>query len=55
MINFATVKQILKHIDMALIKTVKGLAPKWGKDCYFSETAAIVGEVTPLYVATLRL
>lgn len=45
MINFATVKQILKHIDMALIKTVKGLAPKWGKDCYFSETAAIVGEV----------
>ena len=31
---------------MALIKTVKGLAPKWGKDCYFSETAAIVGEVT---------
>ena len=30
---------------MALIKTVKGLAPKWGRDCYFSETAAIVGEV----------
>lgn len=31
---------------MALIKAVKGLAPKWGKDCYFSETAAVVGEVT---------
>lgn len=30
---------------MALIKTVKGLAPKWGKDCYFSENATIVGEV----------
>ena len=45
MINFATVKQILKHIDMALIKTVKGLEPKWGKDCYFSENATIVGEV----------
>ena len=30
---------------MALIKTVKGLEPKWGKDCYFSENATIVGEV----------
>ena len=43
---------------MALIKTVKGLEPKWGKDCYFSENATIVGEVnmglTPLYAATLR-
>lgn len=31
---------------MALIKSVKGLQPKWGKDCYFSENATIVGEVT---------
>ena len=31
---------------MALIKTIKGLAPKWGRDCYFSENATIVGEVT---------
>ena len=31
---------------MALIKSIKGLTPKWGKDCYFSETATIVGEVT---------
>lgn len=31
---------------MAIIKTVHGLSPKWGKDCYFSENAAIVGEVT---------
>lgn len=31
---------------MALIKSIKGLTPKWGRDCYFSENAAIVGEVT---------
>ena len=31
---------------MALIKSIKGLTPKWGKDCYFSENATIVGEVT---------
>lgn len=31
---------------MALIKSVKGLAPKWGKDCYFSENATIIGEVS---------
>lgn len=31
---------------MALIKSIKGLAPRWGRDCYFSENATIVGEVT---------
>lgn len=31
---------------MALIKTIKGLTPKWGKDCYFSENATIIGQVT---------
>ena len=31
---------------MALIKEVNGLKPQWGKDCYFSENATIVGEVT---------
>ncbi len=31
---------------MAIIKSVKGLTPKFGKECYFSENAAIVGEVT---------
>lgn len=31
---------------MALIKSIKGLTPKWGKACYFSENATIVGEVT---------
>ena len=31
---------------MALIKRYKGMAPKWGKDCYFSENATIVGDVT---------
>lgn len=31
---------------MAIIKTVYGKTPQWGSGCYFSETAAIVGEVT---------
>lgn len=31
---------------MALIKTINGLSPKCGHDCYFSENATIVGEVT---------
>lgn len=31
---------------MALIKSIKGLAPHWGEGCYFSENATIVGEVT---------
>lgn len=31
---------------MALIKSIFGLTPKWGKDCYFSENATIVGGVT---------
>ncbi len=31
---------------MALIKSYRGLTPKWGKDCYFSENATIVGDVT---------
>lgn len=31
---------------MALIKSIKGLTPKFGKDCYFSENATIVGDVT---------
>ncbi|MBQ1972938.1 MAG: gamma carbonic anhydrase family protein [Paraprevotella sp.] len=31
---------------MALIKTIKGLTPKFGKRCYFSEGVAIIGDVT---------
>lgn len=31
---------------MALIKQYKGMGPKWGKECYFSENATIVGDVT---------
>ena len=31
---------------MAIIKSVNGKAPKWGKDCYFAENAAIVGDIT---------
>ncbi len=30
---------------MALIKSYKGLAPRWGSDCYFSENATLVGDV----------
>ncbi len=30
---------------MALIKSVNGLTPRWGKACYFSENATIVGDV----------
>lgn len=30
---------------MALIKSINGKTPKWGKECYFSENATIVGEV----------
>ncbi|MBO5428001.1 MAG: gamma carbonic anhydrase family protein [Prevotella sp.] len=31
---------------MALVKSYKGITPKWGRDCYFSENATIVGDVT---------
>ena len=31
---------------MALIKSYRGMRPKWGKECYFSENATIVGDVT---------
>lgn len=31
---------------MALIKSINGLIPKWGNDCYFSENATIIGDVT---------
>lgn len=31
---------------MALIKSYKGLFPRWGEGCYFSENATIVGDVT---------
>lgn len=31
---------------MALIKTYKGLQPHWGNNCYFSENATLVGDVT---------
>lgn len=30
---------------MALIKKVRGFNPKWGKNCYFSENATVVGDV----------
>ena len=30
---------------MALIKSVKGVAPKWGENCYIAENATIIGNV----------
>ncbi len=30
---------------MALIKSVRGFTPIYGKNCYFAETAAIIGDV----------
>lgn len=30
---------------MVLVKSIKGLTPTWGSECYFSENATIVGEV----------
>lgn len=32
-------------IIMALIKSYLGVNPQWGRDCYFSENATIVGDV----------
>jgi len=31
---------------MALIKSVRGFTPKFGKDCFFAENATIIGSVT---------
>lgn len=30
---------------MALIKTLRGFTPKFGKDCFFAENATIIGDV----------
>jgi carbonic anhydrase/acetyltransferase-like protein (isoleucine patch superfamily) len=37
---------IINQKNMALIKELNGTEPKWGENCYFSENATIVGEVT---------
>jgi len=31
---------------MAIIKTIRGFAPKFGNNCFFADTAVVVGEVT---------
>ncbi len=31
---------------MALIKEFKGKSPKWGTNCYFSENATLIGDIT---------
>ena len=30
---------------MAIIKSIRGLTPKFGKDCYLAQTATIIGDV----------
>ena len=30
---------------MTVIKSIKGIAPRWGSDCYIAENATIVGDV----------
>ena len=30
---------------MAIFKTIKGISPKYGKDCFFADNAAIIGDV----------
>src|SRR3982074_2871706 len=45
---------------MAIIKTVRGHSPQFGKDCFLAETAVVVGEVvmgancTVLFNAVVR-
>ena len=31
---------------MALIKSIRGFTPKFGKDCFFAENATVIGSVT---------
>lgn len=31
---------------MALIKKLNGIEPKWGENCYFSENATVIGDVS---------
>jgi carbonic anhydrase/acetyltransferase-like protein (isoleucine patch superfamily) len=30
---------------MAIIKTVRGIQPKWGENCFFADNAVVIGEV----------
>lgn len=30
---------------MAIIKSIKGISPVWGKECFFADNATVVGEV----------
>jgi carbonic anhydrase/acetyltransferase-like protein (isoleucine patch superfamily) len=34
-----------KNSDMALIKSVRGFTPVYGRDCYFADNATIIGDV----------
>ena len=37
--------QSKKHNDMALIKTVRGIVPKMGSNCFLAENATVVGDI----------
>lgn len=30
---------------MALVKSIKGISPQWGEDCFFAENATVIGDV----------
>ena len=42
--TFARKLKIL--LIMALIKNFKDKSPKWGRNCYFSENATLIGDIT---------
>lgn len=30
---------------MAIVRSIKGVSPQWGKDCFFADNAAVIGDV----------
>lgn len=44
-ILFQNLLTLQKHNIMALIKPLRGITPKIGKNCYIAETAVIIGDV----------
>lgn len=37
---------VYRDLSMAIIKSVKGFTPTFGSNCFFADTAVVVGEVT---------
>ena len=44
-LNKNLVHYIFKMEGMALIKSVRGYTPKFGKNCFLAENATVIGEV----------